>query len=144
MDEFGRDLWRFSCLISLVKQGHLKLVLQGQVQEAFEYLPDQPVPVSSQCPVKKCLLMFRWHLLFFSCTHCACWHYPNHTLTQIFSLSVNRVTRAVILGIELFSQGTNSSFLDALNSETHLLTKMTKKLKICRMGHYPNPPHFTW
>jgi len=38
MVEVGRDLWRATALISLLKQGHLELVAQDHVQMASAYL----------------------------------------------------------------------------------------------------------
>ena len=36
MVEVGRDLWRSSCLIPLLKQGHLEQIAHDHVQMALE------------------------------------------------------------------------------------------------------------
>ena len=70
----GRALWRSSGLSPLFQQGHLEPVARVHVQIAFEYLhgwklynlPGHPVLVLGHRHGKKCLLMFRGNLLYFS------------------------------------------------------------------------------
>lgn len=65
MVEIGKDLWRSSGLIPLLKQGHPEQVAQDHVQVAFKYLQggrlhnhsQQPVPVLSY-PIKLCAHLF--------------------------------------------------------------------------------------
>lgn len=61
MVQVERDLWRWSCPITLLRQGHLEPVSQDSVQVALEYLhewgscnlPGQPVPVFDHPHSKK-------------------------------------------------------------------------------------------
>lgn len=74
MSESGRDLWRSSGPIPLLKQGNLQPAAQDHIQTAFDSfqhgrlhnISAQPVPLLSPLTVKQFFLMFRGNILCFS------------------------------------------------------------------------------
>jgi len=65
MAEFGRDLWRWSGPISLLKQGHPELVAQDHVQRAFEYSPgDSTNSLGNLCQCSVTFMLTKYFLKF--------------------------------------------------------------------------------
>lgn len=76
-DEVGKDLWRPSSPIPLIKQGQLEQVIQDHVQSSFDYLQERrlhntsgtPGPVFDHLHSKR-FPVFRWNFMCFSLSHC--------------------------------------------------------------------------
>lgn len=86
MVDVGREVWRFSVPVPLLRQGQLQYFAQYHIQTAFDYVSRisivynlyysatyyLTISMGNLCQslvilmVKPCFLMFRWNLLCFS------------------------------------------------------------------------------